>query len=75
VTGIGRLTNFRAKDASQAGFNITVDTPERVCVRLTVSTGACELSNSGEGVVSRLRDILVSLKLVTRAFLGKGLKS
>lgn len=54
VRGSGRLKDFSARIISSAGFTVTVDTPDRVCVRLTVSTGACEARNSGEGVVTAI---------------------
>jgi hypothetical protein len=54
VRNSGRLTDFTAAIASSAGSSLPVDTPDRVCVRLTVSTGACEASNSGQGKVTVL---------------------
>lgn len=52
VRGTGRLTDYKASETSRAGFAISLDTPDRVCIKLTVSTGACEARNNGEGVVT-----------------------
>jgi hypothetical protein len=54
VSGTGRLTSYTALDSNHAGFSVTVDTPERICVKLEVSTGACEAKSHAEGVVSAI---------------------
>ena len=52
VRGTGRLLGFTARDISRAGYSPTEDRPERICVRLVVSTGACESRNNGEGTLT-----------------------
>jgi hypothetical protein len=53
VPGTGQLTQFKVRNPS-GGVDITVyeNSSERICIRLTVNTGACEAGNSGEGYVS-----------------------
>jgi hypothetical protein len=54
IRGSGKLKNYSARINSSAGYTVTVDSPERICIKLTVSTGACEARNTGEGVVSAI---------------------
>jgi hypothetical protein len=52
IRGTGRMTDFSASETSRAGFAVSSETPDRICVKLTVSTGACEARNNGQGVVT-----------------------
>lgn len=52
VTGTGRLVELQSRLASGTSYSVTVDTPERICIKLVATTGACEFPNSAEGRVS-----------------------
>ncbi|GLH78323.1 hypothetical protein SSBR45G_32320 [Bradyrhizobium sp. SSBR45G] len=54
VKGTGRLTDYSAIIGNNAGFSLQVDTLDQACVTLTVSTGACEAANAGQGKISVL---------------------
>jgi hypothetical protein len=50
--GSGDLANYSSGDPSQAGWKVTTNTAESICIELTQRTGACEAKFTATGTVT-----------------------